>query len=421
MEYGLIGAKLGHSYSKLIHKQLADYEYHLRELPETDDLHAFLKQRDFCGINVTIPYKEAVIPYCDTLDDAARAIGSVNTIVRRNGRLEGHNTDFAGFAYLLRKNGIVLRSKIVMILGTGGTQKTAAAVAKAEGAAQILTVSRTPRAGILSYAAAKKRTDVQVIINTTPVGMFPQNERSLLAPEDFPRLYAAVDVIYNPLQTDFLLRAKACGARTANGLSMLVAQAKYAAEYFTGKPIDDAKIDRIEADIRKEVANLVLIGMPSAGKTTIGKYCAQKMNRPFLDLDEQLERECGMTIPEIFAREGEQGFRAREKQLIRTHLKGRAAVIAAGGGAVLDDENVRCMRQNSVVIWLTRPLHQLEIGAGRPLSVSYEALREMQRQRMPLYQAASDACVENNSTPHSAAQAVMEAFHEVLDCEWTES
>lgn len=415
MEYGLIGARLGHSYSKPIHNALADYDYRLCELPEKADLHAFLEKRDFRGINVTIPYKEDVMPYCDTIDDAARAIGSVNTIVNRSGRLEGHNTDFAGFVYLLRKNGIVLRGQKVMILGTGGTQKTVQAVAKAEGAAEIVIVSRTPREGQLSYEAAKKRTDVQVIVNTTPVGMFPHNAQSLLAPEEYPKLAAAVDVIYNPLKTDFLLRAQACGAKTANGLSMLAAQAKYAAEYFTGKAIDDAKIARIEAEICKEVANLVLIGMPSAGKTTVGQYCAQLMNRPFIDLDELVERESKMTVAEIFAREGEAGFRRREKEIIRTTLNRHAAVIATGGGAVLDAENVRRMRQNSVVIRLTRPVQQLETGGPRPLSASYEALCEMQRQRGPLYAAACDACIENTGTPQDAARAAVEAFDEILD------
>lgn len=415
MEYGLIGARLGHSYSQPIHNALADYDYRLCELPTESDLHRFMQKKEFKGINVTIPYKELVMPYCDTIDNVAQAIGSVNTIVNRGGILEGHNTDFAGFVYLLRKNGIELNGKKVMILGTGGTQKTASAVARSEQAAEIVLVSRQQKPGVISYEQAKSRRDIQVIINTTPVGMFPENAQSLLCPEEFPKLYAAIDVIYNPLKTDFLLRASQCGAKTANGLSMLVAQAKYAAEYFAGHRIEDAEIARIEAGMRKDVANLVLVGMPSCGKTTIGAYCAKIMNRAFLDLDAEIEKESKKTISEIFSAEGEAGFRAKEKAILKKAVCGHAQVIATGGGAVLDAENIQRMHQNSVVIWLQRPTEKLEIGGVRPLSSSYEALCAMEKKRRPLYQAAGDAYVVNDSTPEKAAQAVVEAFYEILD------
>ena len=312
MEYGLIGGRLGHSYSKPIHEALAGYDYRLCPLPTPEEAHAFMRARDFKAINVTIPYKELVMPYCDVIDDAARAIGSVNTIVNKNGRLEGHNTDFAGFTCLLRRNGISLRGKTVMLLGTGGTQKTVLAVARAEGAAQAVLVSRRRTGNAITYEEAARRADVQVIVNTSPVGMYPNNGECLVALENYPRLEAVLDVIYNPFRTALLQQAEARGLPAVNGMLMLVAQAKYAAEHFLGRPLPDAEIDRIDRELRGKLSNLVLVGMPGSGKSSLGKACAKLLGKRFVDMDDVLVERIGGPISSILSPGNETPFRNLE-------------------------------------------------------------------------------------------------------------
>lgn len=420
MEYGLIGGRLGHSYSKPIHEALAGYDYRLCPLPTPEQAHAFLRARDFKAINVTIPYKELVIPYCDALDDAARAIGSVNTIVNNNGRLEGHNTDFAGFTWILRKNRISLKNKVVMLLGTGGTQKTALAVAKAEGAAAVLRVSRSPSGGALSYEEAAARRDVQVLVNTSPVGMYPENGACLVDPACYPKLEAVLDVIYNPFRTELLLRAEALGLPAVNGMGMLVAQAKYAAEYFTGRAIPDAEIDRIDGMLRARLSNLVLIGMPGCGKTSIGRRCAALLGKRFVDMDDVLVERIGGPISSILSPGNETPFRDLESAVAADLGKENGQVIATGGGAVLRAENVRALRQNGVLIYIDRPLDALAVGGARPLSQSAEALERMYRARAPLYEAACDARVKNTGAPDETARAIKEKFDEIFDSERAE-
>ena len=397
MEYGLIGGRLGHSYSKPIHEALAGYDYRLCPLPTPEEAHAFMRARDFKAINVTIPYKELVMPYCDVIDDAARAIGSVNTIVNKNGRLEGHNTDFAGFTCLLRRNGISLRGKTVMLLGTGGTQKTVLAVARAEGAAQAVLVSRRRAGNAITYEEAARRADVQVIVNTSPVGMYPNNGECLVALENYPRLEAVLDVIYNPFRTALLQQAEARGLPAVNGMLMLVAQAKYAAEHFLGRPLPDAEIDRIDRELRGKLSNLVLVGMPGSGKSSLGKACAKLLGKRFLSP--------GNETP----------FRNLESAVAAELGKENGQVIATGGGAVLRAQNVRALRQNGVVVYIDRPLGQLAVGGARPLSQSAEALAAMHAARAPLYAAACDARVENDGPFESVAEAIKERFYEILD------
>ena len=408
MEYGLIGGRLGHSYSKPIHEALAGYDYRLCPLPTPEEAHAFMRARDFKAINVTIPYKELVMPYCDVIDDAARAIGSVNTIVNKNGRLEGHNTDFAGFTCLLRRNGISLRGKTVMLLGTGGTQKTVLAVARAEGAAQAVLVSRRRAGNAITYEEAARRADVQVIVNTSPVGMYPNNGECLVALENYPRLEAVLDVIYNPFRTALLQQAEARGLPAVNGMLMLVAQAKYAAEHFLGRPLPDAEIDRIDRELRGKLSNLVLVGMPGSGKRTIAALLAVRLHRPVLDSDAQVVETACMSIPDIFAAGGEAAFRARETAALAELGKRSGAVLATGGGSICREENYPLLHQNGTIFWLQRDLALLPKD-GRPISQRSD-LAALYAQRAPLYARFADAVIDNNGTPEETVRKILEVL-----------
>ena len=383
MEYGLIGSKLGHSYSKIIHEMLCGYRYDLCPLPTEEEARAFLTRRAFKAINVTIPYKRLVMGSCSYIDPRAKAIGAVNTVVNRNGLLYGYNTDYLGFAHLCAAHGVDFTGRTVLILGTGGTHNTTSAVAKDKGAARVLTVSRhpDPEKGELSYAEA------------------------------------VLDVVYNPDKTELILRAEEAGVPVAvGGLEMLVAQAVYAAEYFLDRKFDDApaEIRAITAQLRKEQLNVALIGMPSCGKTTIGRALADRLGKRFVDLDEEIVRAAGRSIPDLFAAEGEDGFRAREaEQTARFAREGRQ-VLSCGGGVVKRPENLRALRQNGVVLFIDRPLDALTVGGGRPLSTSAEALKTMEAQRRPLYLAAADAVIPNETTVADAVAAALEALDAIF-------
>ena len=416
--YGLIGSKLGHSYSKIIHEQIADYTYELMPLPTEDEARAFMERRDFAAINVTIPYKQLVIPYCDVVDPKAAAIGAVNTIVNRDGRLYGYNTDYAGFSYLARAHGVDFAGKTVLILGTGGTHSTVTAVCKDGGAAEILTASRTGKGDALTYEEAMRRKDVQVIVNTTPCGMYPNVGVCNLDVAAMPGLEAVVDVVYNPDKTELILRAKEAGVPVAvGGLEMLVAQAVYAAEYFLDRKFEDApaEIRRITAALRRDTLNIALIGMPSSGKTTLGKLLAKQLGRTFVDLDDAIVKADGRSIPDIFAAEGEDGFRAKETEQTARFGKENRQLLSCGGGVVKRPENLRALHQNGVVLFIDRPVEALSVGGNRPLSSSAEALRTMEAQRRPLYRAAADAVVPNTGTLEDALRAAMEALDEIFD------
>ena len=419
MEYGLIGGRLGHSYSKRIHEMLCGYHYDLCPLPTEEEARAFLQKRQFKAINVTLPYKRLVMEYCSFLDPRAKAIGAVNTVVNKNGLLYGYNTDASGFAYLCDTHGVDFAGKTVLILGTGGTHNTTRAVALDKGAARVLTVSRTPDAakGELSYAQALT-SGAQILINTTPAGMYPNVGVCHLDVAAMPGLEAVLDVVYNPDKTELVLRAEEAGVPVAvGGLEMLVAQAVYAAEYFLGRPFDDApgEIRRIAAALRRDTLNIALVGMPSCGKTTLGRLLAKSLDRPFVDLDEEIVKAAGKTIPALFEQEGEAGFRAREAAAAAQFGKENRQVLSCGGGIVKDPNNLRALRQNGVVLFLDRPLEALTVGGGRPLSSSPEALRTMEAQRRPLYLAAADAVVPNNGTLAQALEAAREALDEIFD------
>ena len=419
MEYGLIGAKLGHSYSKIIHEMLCGYHYDLCPMPTEEEARSFLTKRQFKAINVTIPYKKLVMEYCSYIDPRAKAIGAVNTVVNKNGLLYGYNTDYLGFAHLCDAHGVDFAGRTVLILGTGGTHNTTSAVARDKGAAKVLTVSRhpDPETGELSYAEAV-RSGAQIVINTTPAGMYPNVGVCNLDVAAMPGLEAVVDVVYNPDKTELILRAEEAGVPVAvGGLEMLVAQAVYAAEYFLDRKFEDApaEIRHITAALRRDILNIALIGMPSCGKTTIGKLLAKQLDRPFVDLDEEIVKTDGRSIPDIFAAEGEDAFRARETAETRRFGMEKHQLISCGGGIVKRPENLRALHQNGIILFIDRPVDALAVGGGRPLSSSVEALHQMEAQRRPLYLAAADAVIPNNGTLDEALRAAMEALDEIFD------
>ena len=392
MEYGLLGEKLGHSFSPQIHRDLAGYDYQLLPTPPeaVEDLFA---RRAFQGLNVTIPYKRTVMPLCDEIDPRAAAIGAVNTVVNRNGRLTGYNTDIDGFLYMARRAGVDMAGKKVVILGSGGTSRTARAAAGELGAREIVTVSRR---GEDNYQNLSRHADAQVLVNTTPVGMYPNWGQSPVSLESFPALEGVLDVVYNPLRTALLLQAEERGLPCSCGLPMLVAQAKRAAELFTGQNIDDSRTEAVLHGLRRQLTSIVLIGMPGCGKTTVGRALAGKLGRTFVDLDEEIVRRAGTSIPEIFAREGEAGFRERESALVREFGERTGLVVSTGGGVVTRRENYIPLKQNGLLLHLRRDPAALPTD-GRPLSQA-TAPEELWRRRAPLYAAFADGEIDNNGT-----------------------
>ena len=419
MRAGLVGGKLGHSFSKPIHEKLADYTYDLIPLTE-EEFHEFFRKKEFDAVNVTIPYKEKVMQYCDVIDEKASAIHAVNTIVNRDGKLYATNTDFAGLKQMIQHNGVEICGKVCCILGTGGTSKTAEAVLHDMGAEKIYIAGRNKTAPAISYEDLEKYQEIQVFVNATSVGMYPNNEECLIDLEKFPNVEAVVDVIYNPLKTRICQQAEAMGLRAVNGLEMLVAQAKYAVEFFLDTEIADSETDRIVAEMKKDMMNLVLIGMPGCGKSTIGKKTAKEIGKKFVDLDKEIEKEAKMTIPEIFEKYGEERFRQIEKEVCARIAKEHGQVISCGGGIIKHPENMENLRQNGIVFHIRRNVNALSVGGDRPLSTSREKLREMERERMPLYQKYSDVEIQNNTIFKLAVQKVKEGYDEVFDHKRTE-
>ena len=412
MRYGLIGEKLGHSFSKVIHEELCSYTYDLIPMPK-EAVGPFLESKEFAAINVTIPYKETVIPYLAHIDPAAQAIGAVNTIVNRGGELWGYNTDFAGMETLLRSNRITLSGRKVLILGSGGTCKTARTVAKDLGAKEILIASRHPSDGQISYEQALKQKDVQVIFNTTPLGMYPNLDAQAIDLSAFPALEAVVDVIYNPLRTKLLLQAQEMGIPCCNGLEMLVAQAKYAAELFLDREILDSEISRVHRKLCVQMENIALIGMPSCGKTTTAKMLAARMGREYVDLDELIAKNAGMSIPMIFQLKGEAYFRQLEKDALRSVCGRQGLILSPGGGIVKDEDNIRLMRHNSRIVFLERDLDRLaKADPSRPLSASAQAVQKMYEERLPLYRKYSDFTIDNNGAQKETVRRIEEKIHE---------
>ena len=411
MNYGLIGEKLGHSFSAEIHAMLGDYGYELKEIPE-DGLEQFIKDADFKGINVTIPYKQAVIPYLDHLDTGAKAIGAVNTIVNKNGKLYGYNTDFFGMHSLLRRIGANPRGKKTLILGTGGTSKTALAVIKAMGGTEVYRVSRSSAEDAISYEeAVSLHSDASIIINTTPVGMYPNTDACPIDINAFPQLTAVADAVYNPLRSRLVQAATEKGISAEGGLFMLVAQAVRASEYFLGTVYAPETVNTVFKTMLRKKENIVLIGMPSCGKSTVGNILAARFGRACVDTDRVIEANEGVKISQIFAEKGESAFRDIESATVAEVSLSGGVVIATGGGAVLREENLRALRQNGRIYFLDRPLEKLIPPEDRPLANSIEAIKEKYNERCGIYIEAADVIIkENDGSAMDAAECIIEEF-----------
>ena len=410
MKYGCIGEHLKHSFSKEIHKKISDYDYEIREI-ERDALMAFALERNFSAINVTIPYKELIMPYLDHIDDYAAEIGAVNTVVNKSGKLYGYNTDFYGMSELIKHIGISLSGKKVIILGTGGTSKTALTVARALSAKEVIRVSRSRNEDAISYEDLYKiHTDADVIINTTPVGMFPEIFNTPIDLSMFPKLSGVVDAIYNPLRSVLIMQARERGILAEGGLYMLVAQAVRASEYFKDTKYSDELIERIYADMVKDKENIVLIGMPGSGKSTVGRILAKKYNRTLVDTDALVEMKTGKRISDIFKENGEAEFRRLETEVILEASANTELIISTGGGAILNKDNIEALRQNGRIYFIDRPLDALIPTDDRPLAQSYEAVAKRYSERYDRYVASADITVDAVCNADDVSEKIRKDF-----------
>lgn len=407
MKCGLLGRKLGHSYSPQIHSYLGEYSYTLFE-KEPEELADFLHRGDFTGINVTIPYKKDVIPYLDVLSPTAQKMGSVNTVVRRSdGSLFGHNTDYFGFVSLVKHCNLSVTGKKVLVLGSGGTSNMAVTALNDLGAFPVVI----SRSGENNYGNLHLHADASIVVNATPVGMYPNTGVSPIDLKQFSKLEGVLDVIYNPAKTQLLLDAEALGIPHENGLWMLVAQAKEASECFTGNKLPDTCIQQIHRILVQQMKNIVLIGMPGCGKTTIGRLLAQQLGRTMADADEKIAELAGKTIPDIFSQDGEEVFRHWETDALCQLGKQSGLVLATGGGCVTRPRNYPLLHQNGVLVWLERELSLLPTD-GRPLSQSTRP-SEMYAARKPLYETFSDIRISNSGTPEETVKRILEQLEEL--------
>lgn len=403
MEYGLIGKKLGHSFSKAIHESIMDYEYILKELKE-DELDSFMKKKEFKAINVTIPYKEEVIKYLDEKDESVLKIGACNVVVNNNGYLKGYNSDYFGLKALILKNNIIVENKKCLILGTGGTSKTAYWVLKDLKAKEIIFVSRSKKENCITYEEVYEESDVNIIINTTPKGMYPNNDEMILDISKFDKLEGVIDVIFNPLRTRLIQDARARGIKCEGGLYMLVAQAVKAIEYFKDIELDKEIIANIYSKILKEKENIVLIGMPGCGKSTI----ARALSREMIDVDEYISENYGRSPKEIIEEDGEEAFRKIESACIKKISMSSGLVIACGGGVILKEENMNHLKQNGLIVYIDRDLNKLAMGSNRPLSSNYASLKALYEKRKDLYTKYCDIRIENNNGIKEAIDKINE-------------
>lgn len=411
MEYGLIGRKLGHSFSKTLHNLIGNYDYELKEI-EPDNLKDFMLKRDFKAINVTIPYKQDVIPFLAEIDPKALKIGAVNTVVNKNGKLLGYNTDFLGLKSLILKNNMVLFGKKVLILGSGGTSKTALAVAEDLGASRIYRLSRQSTEGFITYTEAYERhTDAEVIINTTPCGMYPNMGESAIDISKFPHLEAVVDAVYNPLSSALVVEARNRGIKSTGGLYMLISQGVFASELFLDKKYPETLVEDIFESILKEKQNIVLIGMPASGKTTVGKALAESLGRSFFDSDEEIVKREGIAVSEIFAVKGEEYFRKCESEVIKELSALQSSVIATGGGAVLNPRNTDLLKENGKIFFLDRNLDDIAATPDRPLSSTREDLEKRYKERYPIYCASADYKINCSNEVKENVNAIKEVLN----------
>ncbi|MDD3203629.1 MAG: shikimate kinase [Pygmaiobacter massiliensis] len=394
--YGLLGEHLGHSFSKIIHEQLADYTYDLIELPP-EHLADFLTEKNFAALNVTIPYKQAVMPYLDEIDPRAQSIGAVNTIVNREGKLYGYNTDFDGVVALIEHLGIEVAGRQALILGTGGTSCTVAAALEHLGAAAVHKASRTGKGGALTYEEAALE-NIELIFNTTPCGMYPKVGEQAISLAPFGDLCGVLDAVYNPLRTALVLNAAQQAIPAEGGLYMLVAQAVRAAEYFLDTTFKPGITEQMYRTVLAQKENLILTGMPGSGKSTVGRQLAEVLHRPFIDIDAEIVKRIGCAISDYFAQYGENAFRKIESSVTKEIGAQIGLVIATGGGTILREDNLAALKQNGRLLFLDRPLEALETGKGRPLSADKQALARRYEERMPRYLATADAVVDGSGS-----------------------
>lgn len=398
MKYGLIGEHLGHSFSKEIHEMLGKYTYEICEIAK-DNLDSFMKEKAFIAINVTIPYKQQVIPYLDFIDDKAQSIGAVNTIVNKNNKLYGYNTDYYGLKSLIQTNDIDVKNKKVLLLGNGGTSKTARTVLKDLQAREIVIVDINKDENVITYDdALKYHNDSEIIVNTTPCGMYPDNDGCIVNIELFKNLEAVVDVVYNPIRTAIVSNALNKGIKAVSGLYMLVAQAVYAAGIFLDEKILENEIDRIYNIIKKQKENIVLIGMPSSGKSTIGIEIAKLLNKEYIDTDSLIEEKINMPISNFLTKENEDEFRDIEEEIIKNVSKLNNKIISTGGGAIKRNINIKRLKQNAIIVFIDRSLDKLLTTSSRPLSSNKTDLENLYHQRYNIYKSSSDIIVDNNDT-----------------------
>ena len=421
MKYGLIGEHLGHSFSKQIQTRIAeienvkDYDYQLVEL-DKEEFKEFMEKKDFKGINVTIPYKKDVIPYLDEMDESAKAIGAVNTIINVDGKLKGYNTDFGGFLYMVKAHNVHMEGKKVLIIGNGGACAAVKAVCKHENAKDIVIVSRSANRGAISYDEMyTSHLDADIVVNTSPVGMFPNIVNAPIDVSWFHKLECVLDVVYNPILTRLCFEAQEADIKRVIGLEMLIAQAKYAFEIFENMSFDDSIIDEIKKEMLKDRCNIVLIGMPSAGKTTIGKMLEEKLGKEFFDLDDMIIAKAGKSIPEIFQESGEAGFRAIETEVAIEASKMNNKIIATGGGVVKHKVNMDFLRLNGITIFIDRDIDKLiSSDPNRPLSNSKQALQQMYKERYPLYQKYAAYIAVNNANIEETVDDIVNTYHSIL-------
>lgn len=421
MKYGLIGEHLGHSFSKQIQTRIAeienvkDYDYQLVEL-DKEEFKEFMEKKDFKGINVTIPYKKDVIPYLDEMDESAKAIGAVNTIINVDGKLKGYNTDFGGFLYMVKAHNVHMEGKKVLIIGNGGACAAVKAVCKHENAKDIVIVSRSANRGAISYDEMyTSHLDADIVVNTSPVGMFPNIVNAPIDVSWFHKLECVLDVVYNPILTRLCFEAQEADIKRVIGLEMLIAQAKYAFEIFENMSFDDSIIDEIKKEMLKDRCNIVLIGMPSAGKTTIGKMLEEKLGKEFFDLDDMIIAKAGKSIPEIFQESGETGFRAIETEVAIEASKMNNKIIATGGGVVKHKVNMDFLRLNGITIFIDRDIDKLiSSDPNRPLSSSKQALQQMYKERYPLYQKYATYIAVNNANIEETVDDIVNTYHSIL-------
>ena len=405
-KYGCIGKKLTHSFSKEIHMKLANYKYELIELAE-EEIAKFFEDKAFAGINVTMPYKQTVIPYLDWVSDIARRIGAVNTIINKDGKLFGYNTDYYGMKALIERVGLELSGKKVLILGTGGTAKTAQIVAQDMGACEILTVSRRKTDENITYEeAVTLHSNANVIINTTPLGMYPNLDSKPIDISYFSNLEGVIDAIYNPLCTNLVLDAKSRGIKAEGGLYMLVMQAVVAAEKFLDTKISKDVVDKVFRSIISSKQNIVITGMPGSGKSTVGKLLNVD-GFEFIDTDTEIEMRCGCTIKELINTKGEKYFRDLESEVIRNISSKNSQIISTGGGVVLREENVCRLKQNGKLFFIDAKLSRLCASESRPLSNTEDKLVKLYTQRIDIYKKTADIVVPDMDTPKAEADYIL--------------